>query len=773
MRGADDCLAMAWARYDDGQFDDAIRTARQACAEAPDRPDCQAALGWFLLERGSPHDAEQLLRSALVRSPAFAPLHWYLGLACFRDRRNDEASVALATAVRLDPALDEAAATLAWVLGDLGRFAEAVAYVRHALSIRTSPERVAQLGWLLFQAGSYAEAVAPLQETLALAPERAEIRYHLSLALKRLGRREEALDLLSAGLALSPDAAGLPALKIGILLDLRRAMEARKLVHRWIRLRPDDASNWLLLSQVLVQREQRHIAARALARARRLAPERPELWRQAGWLEMETGDLRAARKSLERLLMLAAEDPASDVLAAFILDASGDLQSAARHAESAVAKAGNTADAWRALAQVRYRQDRLREAEAALRTALDLDPGKASNTHRLLGWVYLADDRHEDAAKAFGAATESDPYDAWNWYGLAEAHRGAGTLLAALHAIKNALRLRKNWPEGLGLRGRIVEKQIYRLVTRNWQSLHAAPQEPAAPAPGGPAAEGAQYAFVLCSLCTTSHLSLARTLIASVRQHFSGKIHLLLIDSDDASLIPADTTLVRRDQVIDPAVWQEMVARYNTLELCCTLKALLLRFLARTAGCPVIYLDADTYLLAPLGPVLPPHPDFSVFLTPHLTAPLPGDYHANEIGMLCAGTYNAGVVGVGTNPDGIRFLDWWAERVRLYAYEAQAQGVFTDQRWLDLVPSFFRQVCVSQESGLNVGHWRVCSERDFAEDPAGRLTFRGGAVTLMHMSQFVPERPHLLARYVTPAVTQDLPLARFLRKYAGEIIRNR
>ena len=110
--------------------------------------------------------------------------------------------------------------------------------------------------------------------------------------------------------------------------------------------------------------------------------------------------------------------------------------------------------------------------------------------------------------------------------------------------------------------------------------------------------------------------------------------------------------------------------------------------------------------------------------------------------------------------------------MRQYAYDARQQGVFTDQKWLDMVPSFFRKVHVSPDSGLNVGHWRVCSERDFSEDEVGRLTFCGERVTLMHLSGFNPARPDLLAQHITPPVAQDLPLARFLRGYADEVIRN-
>jgi len=46
------------------------------------------------------------------------------------------------------------------------------------------------------------------------------------------------------------------------------------------------------------------------------------------------------------------------------------------------------------------------------------------------------------------------------------------------------------------------------------------------------------------------------------------------------------------------------------------------------------------------------------------------------------------MIGIGTGIDRLRFTEWWAERVYQFAYDSREQGVFTDQKWLDLVPCF-------------------------------------------------------------------------------------
>lgn len=1079
-------LADAWAFFDKGQLDAAIALARQVVEQSPgSQPHGDAALGWFLLSAGSVEEAEAILTASLAIHPGYAPLHWYLGLVYVRQSRREEACQALATAVTLDPELDEAAVTLAWVLGDLGRFAEATLFSRAALAKKAQPDRMAQMGWLLVCQEQWEEAASQLSRALSLEPDRVDARSHLATALQRLGRNDEALQVLVDGLTRSPEATDLLQQHIHLLLDLHRTPEARVACHRLLTLRPSAGTSWHLLALALLQGKRPGVAARALARARRLAPERPEVWNQTAWLALEAGNLHAARESVERVLTLAPEDSANHVLAAAVMEASGNLPAASRHAEQAIARAPGSAAAWRALAQIRSRQNRLDEAEEALRTALNRDPTDTGSAYRALGWIYMAghrfdaaveafasaarnhpndaasqyglsqayrasqnfshaltaiqgalrlrpdwpaalalhgniladsgsefwdeaevqlskalvlapdqtdtrcqlvsvlhrlgrddealhllseglrmspdavnllqqksyllldlrrtaqaratchrllrhqpreseswyllarvlvqqkrlgiaaralyravrlapqshevyrqigwlsleigslrlareavdhllaltptetaneilaafvmdaygdrvaasehaeravtcaprsaaawralaqiralqgrndeakealhtalamdpiaasdsyrqlgwicrDERHfGEATAAFRAAVANNPLDASSWYGLADAYRADGKFIEALQAIKPTLTLREEWNDRQ-LRGQIIHEQVYGLLKKKWSDLGGAPQPLLAP----PATNRLEveptttkkYDYVVCSLSTKSHVPLMNTLANSVRRHFAGRIYLLVVDSDDASLIPEGTTLVRLNDVIEPSVWQDMVLRYNILELCCALKSFLMRFLARTVGCPIIYMDADTYALGPMDALLPERPDFSVFLTPHLLYPFPGDLHAEEIGMLCVGVYNGGMIGVGLGSDGIRFLDWWLDRVSSYAYDSREQGVFTDQKWLDLVPCFFKDVQISRAPGLNLGHWRVCSERDFALNPAGMLTFCGEPITVMHMSGFKTNRPDLLAQHLRPPVIQGSPLGAFLQEYAQEVIQNR
>ena len=52
------------------------------------------------------------------------------------------------------------------------------------------------------------------------------------------------------------------------------------------------------------------------------------------------------------------------------------------------------------------------------------------------------------------------------------------------------------------------------------------------------------------------------------------------------------------------------------------------------------------------------------------------------------------------------FLDWWWQRTRREALVDVARMMFTDQRWVDFVPSFFDHH-ILKDPGYNVAYWNL------------------------------------------------------------------
>jgi hypothetical protein len=80
-------------------------------------------------------------------------------------------------------------------------------------------------------------------------------------------------------------------------------------------------------------------------------------------------------------------------------------------------------------------------------------------------------------------------------------------------------------------------------------------------------------------------------------------------------------------------------------------------------------------------------------------------------GSLSLGVFNLGFFGVKNNSQGNKILDWWTERLTSYCLDDRQNGLFTDQKWVNLIPLFFDEVKILKHSGVNVAPWNI-AERE-------------------------------------------------------------
>jgi len=104
---------------------------------------------------------------------------------------------------------------------------------------------------------------------------------------------------------------------------------------------------------------------------------------------------------------------------------------------------------------------------------------------------------------------------------------------------------------------------------------------------------------------------------------------------------------------------------------------------------------------------------YSIILTPHQLAP-EKDAMAildNEIASLNYGTYNSGFLAIRNDHNGHALADWWRDRLLKYCHDDLPAGPFTDQKWLNLVPSMFDNVHILRDPGYNVASWNLSNRK--------------------------------------------------------------
>jgi hypothetical protein len=212
---------------------------------------------------------------------------------------------------------------------------------------------------------------------------------------------------------------------------------------------------------------------------------------------------------------------------------------------------------------------------------------------------------------------------------------------------------------------------------------------------------------------TSNYLPKARVLAHSVKRlHPNAVFHLVLCEkrpSEPPSQIgPFDTILTLDDLPIpDCRAWP---FKHTVVELCTAVKGPAAQeIMHRHNPDHIYYLDPDIVVLSPLDELEELLDKHSILLTPHLTEP-ENSFQAiidSEICTLKHGIYNLGFLGVRPSLEGQRFLKWWAHRLVHFCYADIPEGLFTDQRWVDLAPAYFPDLGIVRGAQYNVATWNV------------------------------------------------------------------
>jgi hypothetical protein len=212
---------------------------------------------------------------------------------------------------------------------------------------------------------------------------------------------------------------------------------------------------------------------------------------------------------------------------------------------------------------------------------------------------------------------------------------------------------------------------------------------------------------------TANYLPKAAALAHSVKRvHPEAIFHVVLCDQMPAcsSVTTAafDSIINIKDLPIENlASW---IFRHRLVELCTAVKGTAFQYIAdRTGAERIYYFDPDIVVLGRLDGLECRLDGSSVLLTPHLVEPETALQAIldNEICCLRHGVYNLGFLAVRTTAEGRRFIDWWADRLRQFCYDEVPNGLFTDQRWVDLAPAFFDDIAIVREPEYNVATWNL------------------------------------------------------------------
>ncbi|MEM6622562.1 MAG: hypothetical protein AAF674_10065 [Pseudomonadota bacterium] len=250
--------------------------------------------------------------------------------------------------------------------------------------------------------------------------------------------------------------------------------------------------------------------------------------------------------------------------------------------------------------------------------------------------------------------------------------------------------------------------------------------------------------------CALNYLPKARALAKSLRYHHSDATLTLCLNDNsptwlDLSAEPFDRIWHPSDLGYDPG-W---IFQHNVMELSTAVKGrALCRLIEEDDADLIVYLDPDVYVFAALDDVLPAMADASIGLVPHILEPEANDAGIEAIEMSAAshGAYNLGHLFVRPDYIGSSFAEWWAKRLDQFCFDDKARGLFTDQRWIDLVPSIFPGVRILKDPGLDVACWNISSRSVRRTGQGSRYTANETLLKTYHYSGTGPNGTHRRVR---------------------------
>jgi glycosyltransferase involved in cell wall biosynthesis len=254
---------------------------------------------------------------------------------------------------------------------------------------------------------------------------------------------------------------------------------------------------------------------------------------------------------------------------------------------------------------------------------------------------------------------------------------------------------------------------------------------------------------VFFTIVAKNYISYARTLCQSIAKHHPDvKIYLGLSDKLDNSINLSDEVFeVIEASDLSLPEFQKFAFRYDVMEFSTAIKPYMFKWIfANTLANKVVYLDPDILVTSPLNKVLSLLQDgASAVLTPHLTSRIDDSFLPNENSVLQVGVYNLGFIALSRHDEAHKLVDWWCDRLERGAVVDLANGLFTDQKWADLMPGLFDDVKILRDPGYNAAYWNLMHRA--IERLDGGWVANNQPLAFFHFSGVDPRQPEIFSKH--------------------------
>jgi hypothetical protein len=226
------------------------------------------------------------------------------------------------------------------------------------------------------------------------------------------------------------------------------------------------------------------------------------------------------------------------------------------------------------------------------------------------------------------------------------------------------------------------------------------------------------------TICAKNYIGLALALEKSIKQHNDDVQFLIFVadeflDEEWISNLPENIIIAKDVIGFSKEQWSQMSFKYDLTEFCTSIKPSCFKYVFKEFNADTcIYFDPDILVFNSLDTIYNKLDTNSIIVTPHITT-IQNVYTGklNERNLLYSGMFNLGFLALKQDENSQKMLDWWEIRLEDRCFQNMMENYFTDQKWMDFLPSFFpTQLLVSHDLGLNVAPWNFFEREIITKD---------------------------------------------------------
>ena len=279
------------------------------------------------------------------------------------------------------------------------------------------------------------------------------------------------------------------------------------------------------------------------------------------------------------------------------------------------------------------------------------------------------------------------------------------------------------------------------------------------------------------TIVANNYLGFALTMCDSLKDNKDLDIYILLADGLNKEInysIYPYTFVDVKELKIDRL--EEMAFKYDVVEFSTALKPFMLEYLLREQNYQkVFYVDPDICFFDSFTPVVEDLGNYSVMLTPHLTDPsIDLGNSGFEKTCLLNGIFNLGFIGFNNDSEALEILRWWKERLVEYCYNDEKY--FTDQKWINLIPTLFDNINICRKKIYDYAEWNFY-ERDLVEDKGNYYIKQNGEflkLNFAHVSGYKAVDPEVFLNHERIVMNESSRAAiiSLYEKYREKLVSN-